>query len=167
LQAGGGSLALSFAGKEALAPRKTTWRAAVSFSVLLCRGTLFDVADDLLGEVRPVARWPIPMVTRPSSSEACGNRVWVTPTVKNGNNVDDRFFDPVVDRKWKPLRQFSVQAENGRVYSRFPLKAVKILEKAIREVVTEAFALLLVEPSTFQQIVAGFNPKLDAHRSLP
>ena len=34
----------------------------------------------------------------------------------------------------------------------------------IREVITKAFALLLVEPSTFKQIVAGFNPKLDAHR---
>jgi hypothetical protein len=42
-----------------------------------------------------------------------------------------------------------------------------ILEQTVREVVTETFALLLVEPSTFNQIVAGLSPKLDAHLLHP
>jgi hypothetical protein len=81
------------------------------------------------------------------SSEPCRDRVWVSPTVENRDNVDDGFFDPVVDGKWKPLRHFAVQAEDGRVYSCFGLEATKILEQTVREVVTEAFVLLLlVEP---------------------
>jgi hypothetical protein len=60
-----------------------------------------------------------------------------------------------------------VQAEDGGVYSCFGLEATKILEQTVREVVTETFALLLVEPSTFNQIVAGLSPKLDAHLLHP
>lgn len=77
--------------------------------------------------------------------ELCGNRVGVAPTVKDCDNVDDRFFNPVVDRIWKPLRQLAVQAENGLVYSRLRLKAIKILKEAVGEVVTEAVALMLLE----------------------
>jgi hypothetical protein len=97
------------------------------------------------------------------SSESCGDRVWVTPTVEDCDNVDHGFFDPVVDRKWKSPRQFAVQAKDLCVYSRLAFKAIKILEQTVREVITETFALLLVEPSTFKQIAAGFSPKLDAH----
>lgn len=101
------------------------------------------------------------------ASKSRGNRIWITPTVENCDNVNHRLYDPVVDRKWEPPRQFPVQSEDGCVYSRFPFKAIKILEQAVREVITESFSLLLVELSTFQQVVAGFNPKLDAHGSLP
>ncbi|MCL4204978.1 MAG: hypothetical protein KJ000_21060 [Pirellulaceae bacterium] len=60
-----------------------------------------------------------------------------------------------------------MQAENGRVYTCFGLEATKILEQTVREVVTEAIALLLVEQGTFNQIAAGLRPKLDAHPMHP
>jgi hypothetical protein len=81
----------------------------------------------------------------PCSSEMRGNPVRITPTVEDCDNVDDRFFSPVVDRKGKPLRQFAMQAENDFVYSRFPLEPLKILEEAVRKVVAEPLALLLVK----------------------
>ena len=65
------------------------------------------------------------------------------------------------------LRQFAVQAEDGRVYSGFSFEPSKIVKETVREVVTEPFALLLVEQGAFNQVLAGFNPKLDVHRSLP
>jgi len=53
------------------------------------------------------------------------------------------------------------------VYSCFALKSIEILEKTVREVVTEPVALLLVEQRAFNQIMAGFNSELDSHQSLP
>jgi hypothetical protein len=117
--------------------------------------------------LRGVGDWAGQPARLPDSSESCGDRVWVTPTVEDCDNVDHGFSNPIVDRKWKPLRQFAVQAKHLGVYSRLTFEAIKILEQTVREVITEAFALLLVEPGAFKQIVAGFNPKLDAHRSLP
>jgi hypothetical protein len=84
------------------------------------------------------------------SSESLCNRVWIAPAIKDCDDVDGRFSNSVVDREWKTLRQFSVQAEDGRVYSRFDLKSIQVFEEAVRKVIAQAFPLLLVKPSAFE-----------------
>ena len=49
------------------------------------------------------------------------------------------------------------------MYSRFPLEPLKILEEEVYKAIAEFLALLLVEQGAVNQVMAGFNPKLDAH----
>jgi len=94
------------------------------------------------------------------------NRVRVAAAGEDRHNVYEAFCNDIVDGVGKLFRQFAVQAVNNFLDAGLPLEANEVAERAVGKVIAEPLTLLIVKQRAADQILAGFNPKLDAHRWL-
>ena len=67
-----------------------------------------------------------------------GSFLRIAATVENGNYVDDRFGNEVINRKRKATNEFAVKPKRLFMYPRICLERFQVVKNTIEEIITDA-----------------------------